>query len=99
LTGSADPGTADDPQPTGASAVVHKPGRESGDPKELLLGFLDYYRSVTIRKIVFCVRRPRDQPGALYRDDLPGGILKMRPGGRRHGAARDDGRGGEATGV
>jgi hypothetical protein len=30
---------------------VHKPGRELGDPKELLLGFLDYYRSVIIRKI------------------------------------------------
>ena len=31
--------------------VVHKPGRQLGDPKELLLGFLDYYRSVIIRKI------------------------------------------------
>ena len=30
---------------------MHKPGRELGDPKELLLGFLDYYRSVIIRKI------------------------------------------------
>ena len=33
------------------SPVVHKPGRELDDPKELLLGFLDYYRSVVIRKI------------------------------------------------
>jgi hypothetical protein len=33
------------------STVVHKPGRELDDPKELLLGFLDYYRSVIIRKI------------------------------------------------
>ena len=33
------------------SAVVHKPGRELGDPKELLLGFLDYYRSVVVRKV------------------------------------------------
>lgn len=30
---------------------MHKPGRELGDPKELLLGFLDYYRSVIARKI------------------------------------------------
>ena len=30
---------------------MHKPGRELGDPKELLLGFLDYFRSVIIRKI------------------------------------------------
>jgi len=35
---------------TGMSDVAHKPGRELGDPKELLLGFLDYYRSVVIRK-------------------------------------------------
>jgi hypothetical protein len=40
LTVSADLGT-----------VVHKPGRELDDPKELLLGFLDYYRSVIIRKV------------------------------------------------
>jgi Protein of unknown function (DUF664) len=33
------------------TTVVHKPGRQLGDPKELLLGFLDYYRSVIIRKI------------------------------------------------
>jgi hypothetical protein len=33
------------------STAVHKPGRELGDPKELLLGFLDYYRSVIIRMI------------------------------------------------
>lgn len=33
------------------NAVVHKPARELGDPKELLLGFLDYYRSVVIRKL------------------------------------------------
>jgi Protein of unknown function (DUF664) len=31
--------------------VVHKPGRHLDDPKELLLGFLDYYRSVITRKI------------------------------------------------
>jgi uncharacterized damage-inducible protein DinB len=31
--------------------VVHKPDRQLGDPKEVLLGFLDYYRSVVIRKI------------------------------------------------
>jgi hypothetical protein len=43
LTGSADSGTADDPQRTGVSTAVHKPGRELGDPKELLLGFLDYF--------------------------------------------------------
>jgi Protein of unknown function (DUF664) len=36
---------------TSVSTVVHKPGRELDDPKELLLGFLDYYRSVIIRKI------------------------------------------------
>jgi hypothetical protein len=40
LTDSADLGT-----------VVHKPGRELDDPKELLLGSLDYYRSVIIRKV------------------------------------------------
>ena len=51
LTGSADSGTAGDPQRTGVSTAGHKPGRELGDPKELLLGFLDYYRSVIIRKI------------------------------------------------
>jgi hypothetical protein len=57
LTGSADPGTRDDRSDgdpaaeTSASTVVHKPGRELGDPKELLLGFLDYYRSVVIRKV------------------------------------------------
>jgi hypothetical protein len=41
LTGSADSGAADD---TSTSTVSHKPGRELDDPKELLLGFLDYYR-------------------------------------------------------
>ena len=30
---------------------AHKPDRELADPKELLLGFLDYYRSVIIRKV------------------------------------------------
>jgi len=33
------------------ASPVHKPGRELSDPKELLLGFLDYYRSVIARKI------------------------------------------------
>lgn len=33
------------------TTVVHKPDRQLDDPKELLLGFLDYYRSVIIRKI------------------------------------------------
>ena len=33
------------------SSVVHKPDRRVDDPKELLLGFLDYYRSVIARKI------------------------------------------------
>ena len=33
------------------SSVVHKPDRQLDDPKELLLGFLDYYRSVIARKI------------------------------------------------
>jgi hypothetical protein len=33
------------------TTVVNKPGCELDDPKELLLGFLDYYRSVVIRKI------------------------------------------------
>ena len=33
------------------STVVHKPDRQLDDPKELLLGFLDYYRSVIARKI------------------------------------------------
>ena len=33
------------------STVVHKPGRELDDPKELLLSFLDYDRSVIIRQI------------------------------------------------
>lgn len=32
------------------TTVAHKPDRELADPKELLLGFLDYYRSVIIRK-------------------------------------------------
>lgn len=31
--------------------TVHKPDRQLGDPEELLLGFLDYYRSVISRKI------------------------------------------------
>ncbi len=30
---------------------MHKPDRQLDDPKELLLGFLDYYRSVIARKI------------------------------------------------
>jgi uncharacterized damage-inducible protein DinB len=33
------------------TTVAHKPDRELADPKELLLGFLDYYRSVIIRKV------------------------------------------------
>jgi hypothetical protein len=33
------------------TTAVHKPDRQLSDPKELLLGFLDYYRSVIIRKI------------------------------------------------
>jgi hypothetical protein len=33
------------------TTVAHKPGRQLDDPKELLLGFLDYYRSVITRKI------------------------------------------------
>ena len=33
------------------SSVVHKPDRRLDDPKEVLLGFLDYYRSVIARKI------------------------------------------------
>ncbi len=33
------------------TARAHKPDREIADPKELLLGFLDYYRSVIARKI------------------------------------------------
>jgi Protein of unknown function (DUF664) len=31
--------------------AAHKPDRQLADPKELLLGFLDYYRSVIARKI------------------------------------------------
>jgi hypothetical protein len=30
---------------------THKPDRQLDDPKELLLSFLDYYRSVVIRKV------------------------------------------------
>ena len=33
------------------STAAHKPDRQLDDPTELLLGFLDYYRSVIIRKI------------------------------------------------
>jgi uncharacterized damage-inducible protein DinB len=33
------------------TSAVHKPDRQLADPKELLLGFLDYYRSVIARKI------------------------------------------------
>ena len=33
------------------STVVHKPDRRLDEPKEVLLGFLDYYRSVIGRKI------------------------------------------------
>ena len=33
------------------STAVHKPDRQLDDPAQLLLGFLDYYRSVIIRKI------------------------------------------------
>jgi len=33
------------------STVVHKPDRQLDDPKEVLLGFLDYYRSVIARKV------------------------------------------------
>jgi Protein of unknown function (DUF664) len=33
------------------TVAAHKPDRQLADPKELLLGFLDYYRSVIIRKI------------------------------------------------
>jgi hypothetical protein len=31
--------------------AADKPDRQLADPKELLLGFLDYYRSAIIRKI------------------------------------------------
>jgi hypothetical protein len=31
--------------------AAHKPDRQIADPKELLLGFLDYYRSVIARKV------------------------------------------------
>jgi hypothetical protein len=31
--------------------VVHEPNRDSSEPTELLLGYLDYYRSVITRKI------------------------------------------------
>jgi hypothetical protein len=31
--------------------AIHKPSRQLADPKELLLGYLDYYRSVISRKI------------------------------------------------
>lgn len=33
------------------TTIVHKPGRQLCDQKELLLGFLDYYRSAITRKI------------------------------------------------
>jgi Protein of unknown function (DUF664) len=33
------------------AGTTHKPDRQLADPKELLLGFLDYYRSVVIRKV------------------------------------------------
>ena len=33
------------------TGAAHEPSRELGDPKELLLGYLDYYRSAVIRKI------------------------------------------------
>lgn len=33
------------------TTVAHKPERQLDDPKEVLLGFLDYYRSVIARKI------------------------------------------------
>ena len=33
------------------SAVVHEPDREISDPRKLLLDYLDYYRSVIIRKL------------------------------------------------
>jgi hypothetical protein len=31
--------------------IAHKPDRDLADPKEILLGFLDYYRSVVARKL------------------------------------------------
>src|SRR5919202_5594784 len=34
-----------------AADAVHKPSRQLADPKELLLAYLDYYRSVITRKI------------------------------------------------
>jgi hypothetical protein len=34
----------------GVTAGADKPDRELADPKEVLLGFLDYYRSVMTRK-------------------------------------------------
>jgi len=33
------------------TTIVHKPSRDASDPKEILLGFLDYYRSVVGRKV------------------------------------------------
>ena len=33
------------------STAVHKPDRRLGEPKDVLLGFLDYYRSVIARKV------------------------------------------------
>ena len=33
------------------TGAAHEPSRELGDPQELLLGYLDYYRSAVIRKI------------------------------------------------
>jgi hypothetical protein len=38
-------------QSTTMTDAVHEPSRELGDPQELLLGYLDYYRSAVIRKI------------------------------------------------
>ena len=61
------------------STVVHEPRRELDDPKELLLGFLDYYRSVIIRKI-----------GGRFRDDDPRPLPTLawiRTTGRRGGSA------------
>ena len=65
------------------TTVAHKPHRDLADPKELLLGFLDYYRSVIIRKIQGLTgRRTAGQPPAVGLD----GTGTAQPPGV-HGAA------------
>jgi hypothetical protein len=68
--GGAARGRRHDQKENNVTTVVHKPDRQLGNAEELLLGFLDYYRSVIIRKIEGLPMRSY-APAACHRAGLP----------------------------